>query len=156
MFYQNHVQQLFIISDSSFNRYSVRYKFLYHRMMLGLVNTFKYENIQFNINYAFHCLKLRSHKTKTHIYHAIVKSTMTCSRNMVFKSKNHSKTKFRRNGLLATLGSNFQEGKFRNNIIKQKMNVTRSLLDDIKTKQLQWYGHVQRMEEGRLPKEVMK
>ena len=36
------------------------------------------------------------------------------------------------------------------------MNVTRSLLDDIKTKQLQCYGHVQRMEEGRLPKEVMK
>ena len=36
------------------------------------------------------------------------------------------------------------------------MNVTMSLLDDIKTKQLQWYGHVQRMEEGRLSKEVMK
>jgi hypothetical protein len=36
------------------------------------------------------------------------------------------------------------------------MNITRSLLDDIKTKQLQRYGHVQRMEEGRLPKEVMK
>jgi hypothetical protein len=35
-------------------------------------------------------------------------------------------------------------------------NVTRSLLDDIKTKQLQWYGHVQRMVEGRLPKEVME
>ena len=31
--------------------------------------------------------------------------------------------------------------------IKQKMNVARSLLDDIKTKQLQWYGHVQRMED---------
>jgi hypothetical protein len=26
-------------------------------------------------------------------------------------------------------------------IIKQKMNVTRSLLEDIKTKQLKWYGH---------------
>jgi len=36
------------------------------------------------------------------------------------------------------------------------MNVTSSLLDDIKIKQLQWYGHDQRMEEGRLPKEVMK
>ena len=36
------------------------------------------------------------------------------------------------------------------------MNVTRSLLDDIKTQQLKWYGHVQRMQEGRLPKEVMK
>jgi len=32
----------------------------------------------------------------------------------------------------------------------------RSLLDDIKTEQLQWYGDVQRMEKGRLPKEVMK
>ena len=42
--------------------------------------------------------------------------------------------------------------KIRNNIIKQKMNVTRSLLEDIKTKQLKWYGYVQRMEEGRLPK----
>jgi hypothetical protein len=36
------------------------------------------------------------------------------------------------------------------------MNVTRSLLDDIKTKQLQWNGQVQRMEEGRLTKEVIK
>jgi len=41
-------------------------------------------------------------------------------------------------------------------IIKQEMNVARSLLDDIKTKQLQWYGLVQRREEGRLPKEVLK
>ena len=36
------------------------------------------------------------------------------------------------------------------------MNVTRSLLDDINTKQLKWYGHIQRMEEGRLPKQAMK
>jgi hypothetical protein len=42
------------------------------------------------------------------------------------------------------------------NIAGEGVNVTRSLLDDIKTKQLQWYGHVQRMEEGRLPKEVIK
>ena len=39
---------------------------------------------------------------------------------------------------------------------KRKMNVVRSLLDDMKTKQLQWCGHVQRMEEGRVPKEVTK
>ena len=36
--------------------------------------------------------------------------------------------------------------KIRNAIIKQKVNVTRSVLDDIKTKQLKWYGNVQRME----------
>ena len=44
----------------------------------------------------------------------------------------------------------------RNTIIKQTMKVARSLLDDIKTKQLRWYAHVQKMEEGRLPKEVIK
>jgi len=50
-------------------------------------------------------------KTKTHIYHAIVKKyNYICSRNMAFKSKNVSKTEFHRNGLLMTLGSNFQEG----------------------------------------------
>jgi hypothetical protein len=36
------------------------------------------------------------------------------------------------------------------------MNVTRSLLDHINTKQLKWYGHIQRREEGRLPKKVME
>jgi len=46
--------------------------------------------------------------------------------------------------------------KIKNTIIKQEMDVTRSLVDGVETKQLQFYGHVQRMEEGRLPKEVMK
>ena len=49
-----------------------------------------------------------------------------------------------------------RKDKIRNNIIKQIMNVTRSLLEDIKTKQLKWCGHVQRIDEGRLPKKVMK
>jgi len=44
-----------------------------------------------------------------------------------------------------------KKDKIKNAIIKQKMNIVRSLLDDVKTKQ-----HVQRKEEGRLPKEVMK
>ena len=47
-----------------------------------------------------------------------------------------------------------RKDKIRNNIVKQKMNVTKSLLEDIKTKQLKWYGHVQRMEEGRLPNKL--
>jgi len=52
-------------------------------------------------------------------------------------------------GFLQSLPGNFKT-------MHQNTNVARSLLDDIKTIQLQWYGHVQRMEEGRLPKEVMK
>jgi len=45
-----------------------------------------------------------------------------------------------------------RKDKIRNIIIKQKINIVRSLLDYLKTKQLQWYGHVQRMEEGILSK----
>jgi len=47
-----------------------------------------------------------------------------------------------------------RKDKIRNTILKQKMNAVRCLLDDIKTQQLQLCGHVQRMEEERLPKEV--
>ena len=36
------------------------------------------------------------------------------------------------------------------------MSVTKFLLEDIKTTQPKWYGNVQRMEEGRLSKKVMK
>ena len=50
-------------------------------------------------------------KTKTLIYHAIVESTITyAAETWCLKAKNCSRTEFHRNGLLATLGSNFQEG----------------------------------------------
>jgi len=40
----------------------------------------------------------------------VVSKIIYISRNMVFESKNGIKTEFHRNGLLATIGSNFQEG----------------------------------------------
>jgi len=49
-----------------------------------------------------------------------------------------------------------RKDRIRNVVIRQEMIVARSLLDDIKTKQLQWYGHVQRMEKEILLKEVME
>src|SRR5215469_7562174 len=88
-------------------------------------------------------------KTKTHIYHAIVKSTITyaaetwCLKTKMVAKLNSTEMDFWRRSARIS-----RKDKIRNNIIKQKMNVTRSLLED-KTKQLQWYGHVQRMEEGR-------
>jgi hypothetical protein len=98
-----------------------------------------------------------THKTKTHIYHAVVKSTITyAAETGCLKAKNGSKTKFHRMDFWRRSARISRKDKIRNTIIKQKVYVVRSLLDDIKTKQLQWYGHVQRMEEGRLPKKVMK
>jgi hypothetical protein len=49
-----------------------------------------------------------------------------------------------------------RKDKIINNVIKKKINVTRSLLDDVKKEQLQRYGHVQRNEEWRLPEGVQE
>jgi len=75
---------------------------------------------------------------------------------MVFESKTVSKLNSTEMDFWRRSTRISRKDKIRNTIIKQKMNVTRSLLDDIKTKQLKWYGHVQIMEEGKLSKKVMK
>ena len=46
--------------------------------------------------------------------------------------------------------------KVRNVTIRGIMGVQCSIVDDIKTKQLGWFGHVQRMPDNRLPKEILR
>jgi hypothetical protein len=46
--------------------------------------------------------------------------------------------------------------KIRNNVIKEKMNVTRSLLDDVKMKQLQLYGQSKGWRRGDVSKGVLE
>ena len=43
-----------------------------------------------------------------------------------------------------------------NNFIREKMNIKNSILDYVRYKQLNWCGHAQRMEEERLPREILK
>ena len=96
-------------------------------------------------------------ETKSLIYHAVVKSAITyAAGTWSLKAKTVAKLNSTEIDFWRRSARISRKDKIRNIIIKQKMNVTRSVLEDIKTKQLQWYGHVQRMEEGRLPKEVMK
>jgi len=96
-------------------------------------------------------------KTKTDIYNAIVKSTITyAAETRCLKAKTVAKLNSTEMDFWRRSARISRKDKIRNTIFKHKMNIVRSLLDDIKTKQVQWYGHVQRMEEGRLPKEVMK
>ena len=93
----------------------------------------------------------------TRITKTIVKSTTTyAAETWCLKAKTRAKLNSTEMDFWRRSARISRNDKIRNTIIKQKMNVTRSLLDNIKTKQLQWYGHVQRMEEGRLTKEVMK
>ncbi|XP_072399540.1 uncharacterized protein [Diabrotica undecimpunctata] len=46
--------------------------------------------------------------------------------------------------------------RIRNDEIRQRMGVDGSLTTDIERKQLIWYGHVQRMDNSRLPKIIMQ
>jgi len=96
-------------------------------------------------------------KTKTHIYHTVVKSTIThAAETWLLKAKTVAKLNSTEIDFWRRSPRISRKEKIRNAVIKQRMNVVRSLSDDIKTKQLQWYRHYQRMEEGRLPKKVMK
>jgi hypothetical protein len=75
---------------------------------------------------------------------------------MVFKGKTLAKLNSTEMDFWRRSARTSRKDKIRNSTIKQRMNIARSVLDDVKTKQRQLYGHVQRMEEGRLLKEVMK
>jgi hypothetical protein len=82
-------------------------------------------------------------KIKTNIYHAIVKSTITyAAETWCLKAKTIAKLNSTEMDFLQPSSRISRTNKFRNTTIKQRMNVTRSVLDDIRTKQLQWYGHV--------------
>jgi hypothetical protein len=77
-------------------------------------------------------------KTKAHIYHAMVKSTITyAAETWCLKAKTVAKLNSTEMGFCRRSARISRKDKIMNTIIKQKMNVTRSLLDDIKTKQLQ-------------------
>jgi hypothetical protein len=40
-------------------------------------------------------------------------------------------------------------------LIEKKMDIKNSVLDYIRYKQLNWYGHVQRIDQERLPKRIL-
>ena len=41
-------------------------------------------------------------------------------------------------------------------LLEKKMNITISILDYIRYKPLNWYGHVQRMDQERLPRRILE
>jgi hypothetical protein len=92
-----------------------------------------------------------------YIHHAIVKSTITYAvETWCLKAKSLAKLNSTEIDFWRRSARICRKDKVINSTIKQMMIVTRSVFGGIKTEQLQWYGHVQMMEEGRLPKGVMK
>jgi hypothetical protein len=74
-------------------------------------------------------------KTKTHIYRAVVKSTITyAAETCCLEAKTIAKLVSTEMDFWRRSARISRKDKIRNTIIKQKMKVTRSLLDDDKTK----------------------
>ena len=46
--------------------------------------------------------------------------------------------------------------KNRNYVIREKINIKNSVLDYVRYKQLNWYDHVQRMDQERLPRRILE
>jgi hypothetical protein len=49
-----------------------------------------------------------------------------------------------------------RKDKIRNVTIRQQIGLEETIIKEIEQNQLTWYGHVQRMAEGRLPKIALK
>ena len=79
-------------------------------------------------------------RTETHIYHAVVKSTITyAAETGCLKAKTIAKLNSTEMNVCQRSARISGKDKIRNTIIKKKkITVVRSVLDDIKTKQLQW------------------
>lgn len=97
-----------------------------------------------------------SKTNKQRIYNTILKSILTYG-SEVWQIKQRSE-----NMLLATEMDFWRRSAgisrrdhIRNERIREIMGAEHTIIDDIKTKQLIWYGHVQRMPNDRLPKQVL-
>ena len=68
-------------------------------------------------------------KNKSIIYNSIIKSIISMEMYFLRRSAKCSRLE-----------------KIKNNVIREKISIKNSVLDDIRDKQLNWYGHVQRMD----------
>ncbi|XP_030764607.1 uncharacterized protein LOC115888880 [Sitophilus oryzae] len=97
-----------------------------------------------------------SKANKKNIYNTVVKSIITYG-SEVWREKQN-----RENMLSATemdywrrsAGKTKRE-QITNNRVREIMGAEHTIVDDIRTKQLIWFGHVQRMPDHRIPKQIL-
>lgn len=96
-------------------------------------------------------------KTNKHrIYNAIVKSIVSYGSEVwPLKEKNIRTLEATEMDFWRRAAGRSRVERITNDRIREIMGVHRTITDDIRTKQLRWYGHVQRMADERLPKQVL-
>lgn len=97
-----------------------------------------------------------SKNNKKLIYNTIIKSIVTYS-SEVWQIKDRSAKMLNATEMdfwRRAAGKSKRE-RVTNERIREIMGISHTLIDDIRTMQLKWYGHVQRMNDERLPKQVL-
>ena len=97
-----------------------------------------------------------SKENKKRIYNSIIKSIVTYG-SEVWQIKEKTEKMITATEMdFWSLAGRIRRERVTNEKIREIMDVKHSLVDDIKTKQLIWYGHVQRMSQERLPKQILE
>jgi len=91
------------------------------------------------------------------IYNALIKSSLLCG-SEIWRLTENNKRWVEATEMDALRRSSRISRKeiIRNITIRQQIGLEEPIMKEIEPKQLTWYGHVQRMAEGRLPKIALK
>ena len=97
-----------------------------------------------------------SKKTKKRIYKSMVQSVVVYGSEVWdLKQRNTGKLLATEMDVLRRSCRKTRLDRVRNEDIRREMEVEGDILDEVQRKQLVWFGHINRMEEGRLPRQVM-
>jgi hypothetical protein len=91
------------------------------------------------------------------IYNALIKSSLLqCSETWRLTENNRRRAEAAEMDALRRSSRMSRKERIRNVTIRQQIGLEETIVKGIEQKQLTWYGHVQRMAEGRLPKIALK
>ena len=90
-------------------------------------------------------------------YNALIKSSLLCaSETWRLTENNKRRVEVAEMDVLRRSSRIPRKYRIRNVNIRQQIGIEETIIKEIEQNQLTWYGHVQRMPEGRLPKIALK
>ena len=89
---------------------------------------------------------------KLDIYNALIKSSLLCGAETCRLTQSNKRWVEATEMDALRRSSRISRKRIRNITIRQKIGLEEPIIKEIEQNQLTWYGHVQRMAEGRLPK----
>ena len=112
--------------------------------------------IYYQLNQSLIRKKEVSQKAKQQIFNTVYKPTLLYgSESWAVNSKTGQKITAAEMKFLRRISNKTKRDLIRNTKIRDDLKV-KPILNEIESKQLKWYGHVKRMEKGRIPKKILE